>query len=631
MRILWVKVGGLWPPNTGGRLRSFHLVSELSRRHAVTLLTTHAPGDDPEVHAERLSRCWQIVSMPRAIPKRGSARFAFALLRSWLSALPVDLLKFRASAFARVVRRFLEQGGFDLCVADFLSATVNLPVQNRLPLILFEHNVEHLIWKRLCEVEGRPWRRALLALEWRKLRRHEARACLGAASTFAVSDTDRALLSAAAPGALVRTIPTGVDTSYFAPGRSPEAPGTLVFTGSMDWHPNEDAVLHFLHAVLPRIRREVPQASFSVVGRNPTPRLLAAAAQAAVRVTGTVEDVRPYVAEAAVFVVPLRIGGGTRHKIFEALAMGEAVVSTRVGAEGLPLVPGTHFIQEDDPDRFAREAVALLRDPDRRRSLGTAGRRLVEEHYSWAQAARRFEALCEEAIAEHRPRPRRVPPVGAAKAIVDAAFPRAIVDHLRAWRNLEPRARAIYWRSRLPRLFGARRAASSPPVAPIRSVLFVCHGNIIRSPMAAALLERSLRDLKASGPSVASAGLHAVRGQRADPRARIAARRFGISLDDHRARPLTPEQVGQSDLIIAMDALNEAALLARYPGARHKISLLGASAGNGRGIEFADPFDGDEEDIRRCYALLETAVRAQARTLRPPASAGCEAVSRHAS
>jgi glycosyltransferase involved in cell wall biosynthesis len=401
MRILWVKVGGLWPLNTGGRQRSFHIVAGLARRHHVALLTTHGPGDDPEGLAASLPQCEEVVSVPHASPKRGSVRFGLALLRSWLSPYPVDLWRYHVPALRQEVLRRVGETNVDLCVADFLAATPNVPLDGRVPVVHFAHNVEHMIWKRLAQVESRPWRRVLLKLEWRKMRLCEARACAQASLTIAVSEGDRALLAATAPGARLSAIPTGVDTSYFTPNGSGERPATLVFTGAMDWYPNEDGILHFIHGILPRIRQELSSVSLTVVGRNPTPRLVAAAAAAGVRVTGTVDDVRPYVAEAAVYVVPLRVGGGTRLKIFEALAMGKAVVSTTVGAEGLPLVPGEHFLRADAPAEFARAVVVLLRNPERRRALGSAGRRLVEERYSWPQVAREFEARCQEVVANH--------------------------------------------------------------------------------------------------------------------------------------------------------------------------------------------------------------------------------------
>jgi sugar transferase (PEP-CTERM/EpsH1 system associated) len=391
MRLLWVKPGGLWPLNTGGRLRSFHTISELSRRHRVAVLTTHGPHDDPAELAVQLPRC-DVQSFPHRPPKQGSWRLAGALAGSWLSARPVDLWKWTVPRLRAEAARLVEQGRVDVCVADFLAAVPNLPRVSRVPVVLFEHNVEHVIWKRLAEVERRPWRRLLLGIESGKMRRYEARACARADLTVAVSEEDRALLARTAPEARVDAVPTGVDTSYFQPDGHHESPAGLVFTGSMDWYPNEEGLLHFLEEVLPLVRREVPEAALTVVGRAPSPRLREAAARAGARVTGRVEDVRPYMADAAVYVVPLRVGGGTRLKIFEALAMAKAVVSTTVGAEGLPLVPGRHFLAADAPAAFADAVVALLRDPARRRALGAAGRRLVEKRYSWPQVAREFES-----------------------------------------------------------------------------------------------------------------------------------------------------------------------------------------------------------------------------------------------
>ena len=417
MRILWVKIGGLWPPDRGGRLRSYHTIAELGRRHQVTVATTHVPGETPD-SADTLPNTARVLSFPHRLPKQGSPAFALALARSWVSTLPVDLSKARVPALEREVRGLLASGAVDVCVADFLAAWPNVPARSQVPIVLFEHNVEHAIWQRLARTETRRLRRLLLEIEWRKMRRVEARACRAAALTIAVSEADRAQLAAViarapaasaaaiarahAPGARIESIATGVDTEYFAPSAALERPSSLVFTGSMDWYPNEDAVLHMIDAILPAIRAEVPDVALTVVGRNPSARLMEAAARAGVRVTGTVSDVRPFVAEGAVSVVPLRVGGGTRLKIFEALAMGKAVVSTSIGAEGLPLTPGEHYLAADEPADFARAVVDLLRDGERRRCLGEAGRQLVEARYSWAETARAFEAYLEEAIAGRR-------------------------------------------------------------------------------------------------------------------------------------------------------------------------------------------------------------------------------------
>jgi glycosyltransferase involved in cell wall biosynthesis len=279
---------------------------------------------------------------------------------------------------------------------------MNVPMDGTAPVVLFEHNVEYQIWQRLAALERRPWVRAVLEVEWRKLRAREADACRRADLTIAVSADDRRRLERLAPGIEAASIPTGVDTDYFTPLPRLEQPRHLVFSGSMDWHPNEDAVIHFLDTIFPSIRARVPGTTFTVVGRNPSARLREAAALCAgVTVTGTVSDVRPSIAEGAVYVVPLRAGGGTRLKIFEALAMGRPVVSTTVGAEGLGIEPGLHYICADQPREFADAVVALLQDPQRRAQLGNAGRHLVETCYSWPTIGRVFEQRCEEVVASH--------------------------------------------------------------------------------------------------------------------------------------------------------------------------------------------------------------------------------------
>jgi glycosyltransferase involved in cell wall biosynthesis len=262
---------------------------------------------------------------------------------------------------------------------------------------LFEHNVEYQIWQRLATLERRVARRTLLEVEWRKLRRCEAAVCAAADLTITVSEEDRRTLTDVAPDARIASVPTGVDATYFAPGGRREVPYRLVFTGSMDWYPNRDAVLYFSNTILPRIRARIPEVSFTVVGRNPGSHL-ASLARLGVTVTGTVPDVRPHIDEAALYVVPLRAGGGTRLKIFEALAMGKAVVSTTIGAEGLGVTSNRDIVLADDPDTFAHAVVSLLQDAPARRRLGRAGRALVESAYTWRHTARTFAAHCEAII-----------------------------------------------------------------------------------------------------------------------------------------------------------------------------------------------------------------------------------------
>jgi glycosyltransferase involved in cell wall biosynthesis len=401
MNILWAKMGGLWPPTSGGRTRSLQIITELARRHAVTVVTTHGDGDDPEGLANQLSGCERVISFEYHPPKRGSAAFPLTVARSWFSSDPVDLWKWRVRDVRECVTALVASGSIDVCVADFLFAVNNVPLGGQTPTVLFEHNVEYLIWKRLCDLETVPWRRAVLAVEWRKLRAREGAACRAADLTIAVSEHDRDRLAALAPHADITWIPTGVDINYYSPAMNRERPAHLVFSGSMDWHPNEDAVCYFMSEILPLIRAEVPEASFTIVGRNPTEHVRQAAAAANAEVTGTLDDIRPSIADAAVCVVPLRAGSGTRLKIFEALAMGKAVVSTTVGAEGLSIQPDTHYVAADGARPFADAVIALLKDPERRKRIAAAGRSLVEDRYSWAQVARPFENHCQSLIEKH--------------------------------------------------------------------------------------------------------------------------------------------------------------------------------------------------------------------------------------
>jgi len=406
MRILWVKPGGLWPVNTGGRLRSFNIISELSRRNQVSVLTTHRPDDDCSALAENLPLCRSVTSLDYSAPKRTSLKFAATLIKSWCSELPVDLYKFRIAKLRQEVTLALASGEFDLCIADFLVALPNTPfnlsarfAHTRVPVIYFSHNVEHMIWKRLCRNDKNPLRRLILEIEWRKMRHYEAKACKRVDLTIAVSEEDRDQLIRMAPGSKSCAVPTGVDIEYFKPiPDTAQKPFELVFTGSMDWHPNEDAILYFIDNILPHIKKRLPAVTLTVAGRNPSPLLQSVAAKTGVSLTGTVDDIRPFIQQAAVYVVPLRIGGGTRLKIFEALAMGKAIVSTTIGAEGLPLIEGHHLLRADEPVKFAEQVVYLLNDKHQREQLGKAGRTLVEESYSWATVAAEFETRCRSAL-----------------------------------------------------------------------------------------------------------------------------------------------------------------------------------------------------------------------------------------
>jgi glycosyltransferase involved in cell wall biosynthesis len=285
-------------------------------------------------------------------------------------------------------------------ICDFLFATEAVPWDFPLPKILFTHNVEEIIWRRSFEVALNPVWKLVAWREFRRMSTVERKYVRLADQVLAVSENDRHHFCTYAPPEKITVVPTGVDVDYFYPLPRREQPDRLVFTGSMDSLANEDAILYLHGSILPLIRKEIPQAQAWVVGRSPSQRLRNLSAQdAGIHVTGSVEDVRPFIAESPVYVVPIRIGGGTRIKIFEAMAMGKAVVSTSVGAEGLPVTHGKDILLADTPEEFAAQTVRLLHDKSARDALGASARRLVEENYSWAAVVGSIDAVLQKALA----------------------------------------------------------------------------------------------------------------------------------------------------------------------------------------------------------------------------------------
>ncbi|MBC7262548.1 MAG: glycosyltransferase, partial [Chloroflexi bacterium] len=257
-------------------------------------------------------------------------------------------------------------------------------------LVYDAHNAEYLLQQRIFEADAHRPRRWLGALysfiQWQKLRRYEALVCRQAQRVIACSAADAKALARLIPGLEAIMIPNGVDTQYYRPhvvAALPLGSQAMVFTGKMDFRPNVDAVLWFCTEVLPIIRHVLPDAHFYIVGKNPHPRLAPLRNLPGVTITGFVEDVRPYIAAAAVYVVPLLTGGGTRLKVLEAMAMGKAVVSTTLGCEGIHVAPGQDVVLADEPSDFAAQVLALLQNGTWREQLGRAARTFVERYFDW--------------------------------------------------------------------------------------------------------------------------------------------------------------------------------------------------------------------------------------------------------
>jgi sugar transferase (PEP-CTERM/EpsH1 system associated) len=395
VHILWLKTELLHPVDKGGRIRTYNMLRALRREHRVTYLTLDDGSAAPDAAERAAEYCHDLVRVPFATAPKRSVRFFAELAANVLSPLPYAAAKYRSPAMREAVERAVRSGNVDVVVCDFLFPSVNVPDGLGVPTVLFQHNVEAMIWERHAAVAGDPVKQRYMREQWRRMRRHEAAECRRFDHVVAVSPQD-AEVFARDYGVTASDVPTGVDTDYFRPsGREAARPNNLVFTGSMDWMPNEDAVLWFADAILPRVRVRVPDATLTVVGRHPPPRVRALAESGqGVEVTGSVPDVRPYMERAAAFVVPIRIGGGTRLKVFEAMAMEKPLISTPVGAEGLPLRDGVDAILAAEPDAFADAVVAVLGDQVRARALAASGADLVRTRYGWDRVAEQFAAAC---------------------------------------------------------------------------------------------------------------------------------------------------------------------------------------------------------------------------------------------
>lgn len=408
MRILWLKTELLHPVDKGGRIRTYQMLRELKHSHHITYLTL----DDgtAAVDAVQLATeyCHELVRVPFTRSPNFSPAFWLEVVRGLVSPLPYTIARYRSAAFRRALTELVDSQHFDILVCDFLTPALNVPARLPCAAVLFQHNVEASIWRRHFEVANRPLQKVFLYLEWQKVRRFERAACRRFDHVIAVSAGDRDAIRSEY-GVAVSDVPTGVDTRFFSRGDSARRrPHHLVFTGSMDWLPNVDGMKFFMAEVWPKIRAALPDASLTIVGRDPLPEMLELAkSDSGIAVTGRVEDIRPYVKEAAAFVVPLRIGGGTRLKIYEALAMECPVISTTVGAEGLPLQHEKEILLADTPGEFASAVVSVLTNEQLATGLGRRGADLVRTRFGWDRATDIFARICEEHV---RP-PRRI--VGA--------------------------------------------------------------------------------------------------------------------------------------------------------------------------------------------------------------------------
>lgn len=406
MRLLLLTPQLPYPPHQGTSLRNFNLIAQLAKRHLVCLLTFLEPDQSLDNARPLLDICEWVDSVP--VPRRGS----ILRLRQMLTTRQPDMAwRLWSPAFRDRLAMRLEETSFDVVQIEGIELTPYLPTildvygaaktPRPRPLIVIEdHNAEWVLQKRACLTDLRTplrWPAAAYSFaQWLRLKSYEADVCRQADRVIAVSEADRDAILAIAPEIDITIVPNGVDLAEHTGYDGPVQHFDLVFTGKMDFRPNVDAMLWMGREVWPIIRQHRPQTSLAIVGQRPHPRLDLLQEVPGITITGWVADVRPYIAGATVYVAPLRVGGGTRLKLLQAMAMSSPIVATSLGAEGFPVTHGHELLLADTAEDFAQAVLTLLDHPEQRIQLGKAAYRFAQATYGWDALVPKLEALYQD-------------------------------------------------------------------------------------------------------------------------------------------------------------------------------------------------------------------------------------------
>ena len=401
-RLLFVSPQFLFPLDAGGKIRTANILRGMKgRAFEITLLSPAVAGNSDTWRDELDGVADRFVGWPD--PTKGW-RGKVQRLSSVLHPLPVTVAVDLSRAASALVRRELAQG-YDVVVFDYVHAAIFKPTVCATPSVCLTHNVEAEILARHGSIDSRAYMRLLWQSQHGKMERFERAALAGFDVVVAISERDAQMFRDDYGLGNVRDIPTAVDLDFFpyeAPAAAIAEEPLVSFTGSMNSRANVNGIEWFIDRIWPRIAAAQPRAHCVVVGKNPPDSLVARARDAGHRIefTGFVDDVRPHMRGADVSVIPLLVGGGTRIKAYEAMAMGIPIVSTTLGIEGLPVRDGEHLCLADEPDAFADRILELIGDPARRGRIAAAARQLVEENFGAARVARIFEDICRDAAGE---------------------------------------------------------------------------------------------------------------------------------------------------------------------------------------------------------------------------------------
>jgi sugar transferase (PEP-CTERM/EpsH1 system associated) len=382
VNVLMLTTSFPYPPTHGGALRVWNVLLQVAQRHPVTLLTM-VPRDgepSPEAVAKVREHVKRVELVP--LPQTRTARLRNSVA-SLCGGAPYTIANFRFEAFARKIRELLTEEDFGLIHCHYLHIAQYHEAFGDAARYFDCHNINRYLWERYADAPSTGTLARLFAQhQARLLQRYEPEIWRHFDVATFCSEEERDYALERQPDAAFQVSPNGVDCSFFQPFESEPEPHTIVFSASMNATQNIDAALYLAEDIFPLIQARYPDSMLYLVGQKPAPEVRRLATDRIV-VTGTVDDVRPYVERAAVYVAPIRIGGGTRLKILEAMAMAKAVVSTRVGAEGIRCADGENIVLADSAEGFASSVLSFFEHPEERRKLGHAGRELVESTYEW--------------------------------------------------------------------------------------------------------------------------------------------------------------------------------------------------------------------------------------------------------
>ncbi len=414
MRVLVVSAQFPFPPRSGFTMRVYQLLRQLAQRHEVTLLSYARPTEQQRVDMFREELSVEVVW--RQPPTRKARQVA--MLQSLASRRPFCVRETYSSDLQRALERLCATQSFDVVQLE-ASVLSGLTIPDAVDVVLDEHNIEYEIFKRTSEEERSLARRFFHRLEYQRCRRFEQSQWTRVDGCVVTSPREEPIVRAYAPSTPTEVVPNGVDLEYFSRATNAVEPYTLVFNGTLDYRPNLVAAQYLVDEIWPKVLSRCPEAKLTIVGRAQQSDIHVLQ-RPGVLATGEVPDVRPYLQRAAVAAVPITIGGGTRLKVAEGLAMGKAMVSTSLGCEGIDVRHRTHLLIADDPDSFAAGVLELFDDPRLRETLGAAGRTLAEQEYSWDLAGARLESLYQRIASDSRSRLARP---GAATAGSDPGPP----------------------------------------------------------------------------------------------------------------------------------------------------------------------------------------------------------------